>query len=166
MATGTGKTITSLNCLLEIYKRNGYYKAIILVPTITLVNQWEQECHKFNFMNVIKVYSKNPLWKEDVESIHFNEEYRLKNERETSYVIISTYASYTREKVFNTLNGFSKKQLLLIADECHNMASGSMLKRLAYIPYLRRIGLSATPDRQYDDEGNRSLRKFFGAENH
>ena len=25
MATGTGKTITSLNCLLEIYKRNGYY---------------------------------------------------------------------------------------------------------------------------------------------
>lgn len=70
MATGTGKTITSLNCLLEIYKRNGYYKAIILVPTITLVNQWEQECHKFNFMNVIKVYSKNPLWKEDVESIH------------------------------------------------------------------------------------------------
>ena len=166
MATGTGKTITSLNCLLEIYKRKGYYKAIILVPTITLVNQWEQECHKFNFMNVIKVYSKNPLWKEDVESIHFNEEYRLKNERETSYVIISTYASYTREKVFNTLNGFSKKQLLLIADECHNMASGSMLKRLAYIPYLRRIGLSATPDRQYDDEGNRNLRKFFGAENH
>ena len=166
MATGTGKTITSLNCLLEIYKRKGYYKAIILVPTITLVNQWEQECHKFNFMNVIKVYSKNPLWKEDVESIHFNEEYRLKNERETSYVIISTYASYTREKVFNTLNGFSKKQLLLIADECHNMASGSILKRLAYIPYLRRIGLSATPDRQYDDEGNRNLRKFFGAENH
>ena len=166
MATGTGKTITSLNCLLEIYKRKGYYKAIILVPTITLVNQWEQECHKFNFMNVIKVYSKNPLWKENVESIHFNEEYRLKNERETSYVIISTYASYTREKVFNTLNGFSKKQLLLIADECHNMASGSMLKRLAYIPYLRRIGLSATPDRQFDDEGNRNLRKFFGAENH
>lgn len=166
MATGTGKTITSLNCLLEIYKRKGYYKAIILVPTITLVNQWEQECHKFNFMNVIKVYSKNPLWKENVESIHFNEEYRLKNERETSYVIISTYASYTREKVFNTLNGFSKKQLLLIADECHNMASGSMLKRLAYIPYLRRIGLSATPDRQYDDEGNRNLRKFFGAEKH
>lgn len=166
MATGTGKTITSLNCLLEIYKRNGYYKAIILVPTITLVNQWEQECHKFNFMNVIKVYSKNPLWKEDVESIHFNEEYRLKNDSETSYVIISTYASYAREKVFKALNGFNKRQLLLIADECHNMASGSMLKRLAYIPYLRRIGLSATPDRQYDDEGNRNLLKFFGAENH
>ena len=51
MATGTGKTITSLNCLLEIYKRCGYYKSIILVPTITLVNQWEIECKKFNFLN-------------------------------------------------------------------------------------------------------------------
>lgn len=164
MATGTGKTITSLNCLLEIYKRNGYYKAIILVPTITLVNQWEQECHKFSFMNVVKVYSKNIQWKEEVEAIHFNEEYRLVGEKESSYVIISTYASYAREKVFQALNGFNRRQLLLIADECHNMASGGMLKRLPKIPYLRRIGLSATPDRQYDENGNRCLRKFFGAE--
>ena len=52
MATGTGKTITSLNCLLEIYKRKGYYKAIILVPTVTLVNQWVQECRKFQFSNL------------------------------------------------------------------------------------------------------------------
>ena len=110
MATGTGKTITSLNCLLEIYKRNGYYKAIILVPTITLVNQWEQECYKFNFMNVIKVYSKNSLWKEEVDALRFNEKYRLKNEPERSYVIISTYASYAREKVFNALNEFNKRQ--------------------------------------------------------
>ena len=33
MATGTGKTITSLNCLLEIYKRNGYYKAILVTSS-------------------------------------------------------------------------------------------------------------------------------------
>ena len=164
MATGTGKTITSLNCLLEIYKRNGYYKAIILVPTITLVNQWEQECHKFSFMNVVKVCSKNPLWKEEVEAIFFNEEYRLESEQEPSYVIISTYASYARERVFQALNVFNKRQLLIIADECHNMASCGMIKRLPRIPYLRRIGLSATPDRQYDENANACLRKFFGAE--
>ena len=55
MATGTGKTITSLNCLLEIYNKSGCYKAIILVPTITLVEQWEIECRKFNFSTIIKV---------------------------------------------------------------------------------------------------------------
>lgn len=164
MATGTGKTITSLNCLLEIYLRKGYYKAIILVPTITLVNQWEQECRKFRFSNIIKVYSKNLTWRDEVERIRFNEKYRTEREPEVSYIIISTYASYSREKVFNVLNDFDKRRVLVIADECHNMASCSLVKRLKEIPYLRRIGLSATPDRQFDDNGNTKLRKFFGSE--
>lgn len=166
MATGTGKTITSLNCLFEIYQRKGYYKAIILVPTITLVNQWEQECRKFQFANITKVYSKNPTWRDEVERILFNEKYKTERDPEVSYIIISTYASYSREKVFNVLNGFDKKRLLLIADECHNMGSGSLVKRLKEIPYLRRIGLSATPERQFDDEGNKKLNKFFGSEEH
>ncbi len=164
MATGTGKTITSLNCLLEIYLRKGYYKAIILVPTITLVNQWEQECRKFRFSNVIKVYSKNQTWRDEVERIRFNEKYRTDSEPQISYIIISTYASYSREKIFNVLNVFDKRKLLIIADECHNIGSGSLVKRLKEIPYLRRIGLSATPERQFDDNGNNKLRKFFGSE--
>ena len=166
MATGTGKTITSLNCLFEIYQRKGYYKAIILVPTITLVNQWEQECRKFQFCNITKVYSKNLIWRDEVERILFNEKYKTERDPEVSYIIISTYASYSREKVFNVLNGFDRKRLLLIADECHNMGSGSLVKRLKEIPYLRRIGLSATPERQFDDEGNKKLNKFFGSEEH
>ena len=166
MATGTGKTITSLNCLLEIYKRKGYYKAIILVPTITLVNQWEQECRKFRFSNIIKVYSKNLVWRDEVERVHFNEKYKSDKDPEVSYIIISTYASYSREKVFNVLHGFDKRRVLMIADECHNMGSGSLVKRLKEIPYLRRIGLSATPERQFDENGNNKLRKFFGSEEH
>ena len=164
MATGTGKTITSLNCLLEIYKRTGYYKAIILVPTITLVNQWEQECRKFCFSNIIKVYSKNLQWRDEIERVRFNEKYKSDSEPEISYIIISTYASYSREKVFNALNAFDKRRLLLIADECHNMGSGLLVKRLKDVPYLRRIGLSATPERQFDDSGNFKLRNFFGSE--
>lgn len=164
MATGTGKTITSLNCLLEIYKRRGYYKAIILVPTTTLVNQWEQECRKFNFSNVVKVYSKNLRWRDEVERFLFTERYHADNDPEVSYIIISTYASYSREKIFNVLNKFDRRRLLLIADECHNIGSGSLVKRLKEIPYLRRIGLSATPDRQFDDYGNKMLRQFFASE--
>lgn len=166
MATGTGKTITSLNCLLEIYKRKRYYKAIILVPTVTLVNQWEQECRKFRFSNIVKVYSKNLVWRDDVERIHFNEKYKSDNGLEVSYIIISTYASYSREKVFSILNSLDKRRVLVIADECHNMGSGSLVKRLKDIPYLRRIGLSATPERQFDENGNNKLRKFFGSEEH
>ena len=164
MATGTGKTITSLNCLLEIYNRNGYYKAIILVPTITLVNQWEKECWKFNFGNIIKVYSKNTEWRSKIELLMMTEKYRKPSEPTQNFIIISTYASFARENVFSILNSFERTKVLLIADEAHNMGSPSILKRLGTINYLRRIGLSATPERQFDDNTNKKLYRFFGAE--
>jgi superfamily II DNA or RNA helicase len=164
MATGTGKTITSLNCLLEIYNRNGYYKAIILVPTITLVNQWEKECWKFNFGNIIKVYSKNAEWRSKIELLQMAEKYRKPNEPTQNFIIISTYASFARENVFSILNSFERTKVLLIADEAHNMGSPSILKRLGTINYLRRIGLSATPERQFDDDTNKKLYRFFRAE--
>lgn len=163
MATGTGKTITSLNCLLEIYKKSGYYKAIILVPTITLVNQWAIECKKFGFSGIVKVSSKNPNWKKEIDNIEFNESLDITGKK-NSYIIISTYASYARDNVFSRLNVFPRKQLLLIADEAHNMGAGKILSRLKAIPYLRRIGLSATPERQYDEETTKKIMKFFGSE--
>lgn len=163
MATGTGKTITSLNCLLEIYKKNGYYKAIILAPTITLLNQWVGECRKFNFNNIFKVYSKNSSWKNDIDTLVLQEKLGGKNEK-VSYVIISTYASFAKESVFNRLNEFSKARLLLIADEAHNMGSEQIRCKLNAVKYGRRIGLSATPERQFDDDGNKAILSFFGAE--
>ena len=158
MATGTGKTITSLNCLLEIYNRKKYYKALILVPTITLVNQWEKECLKFNFTNIIKVCSANPSWKNDLASIRMLE--RLRGDK-VSYVLISTYASFVKDRTFDALNSFSPSQLLLIADEAHNLGATSLRKKMNKVVYGRRIGLSATPDRQYDEVGNDAINEFF-----
>lgn len=160
MATGTGKTLTSLNCLLQIYNKTNCYKAIILVPTITLVEQWEGECKKFNFNNIVKVCSKYPQWQTEIDRIKLKE---TMDSSSASYIIISTYASFVRDKVFPVLNSFPKKRLLFIADEAHNMGSGRIMDKIGGIPYLRRIGLSATPKRQFDDEGNRQLYEFFGS---
>lgn len=159
MATGTGKTITSLNCLLEIYKRCNYYKALILVPTITLVDQWEKECLKFKFSNIIKVCSHNSKWKNEV---HFQHTLEAIDVDKASYIIIATYTSFCKESTFKLLNSFAKGKVLLIADEAHNMGSYSLKKKLSQISYLRRIGLSATPERQFDDSGNTAIQNFFG----
>ena len=167
MATGTGKTLTSLNCLLNIYQKFHFYKALILVPTITLVDQWEEECERFHFRHIIKVSSKNPNWKSEIDAIKLKEDFSISNE-EPSFIIIATYASFAREPIFQELVGFSKKtcrQMLLIADEAHNMGSGRILDRLGGVKFLRRIGLSATPERQFDDVGNRAIMDFFGCQN-
>jgi superfamily II DNA or RNA helicase len=160
MATGTGKTITALNCLLEVYKKTGYYKALILVPTITLVNQWEDECKGFNFQHILKVFSAYN-WKNDFAAILTRE--RLSPTEKVSYIIISTYASFSRENIFKELDQLSPKTLL-IADECHNMGSNTLLKLLPKINCRRRIGLSATPERQFDEQGNKKLFSFFNSD--
>ena len=163
MATGTGKTITALNCLLEIYKRNGYYKAIILVPTVTLVEQWEKECAKFNFEHILKISSKNKDWRSSLLKLQIAE--RLSEDpKEQNYIIITTYASFVHDDVFNVLNSLPRKRVLLIADEAHNMGASQIRKRLPYVNIIRRIGLSATPERQYDDEGNKIVNQFFNVE--
>jgi superfamily II DNA or RNA helicase len=154
MATGTGKTITSLNCLLNEYRKSFSYKAIILVPTIALVNQWKKECNKFNFRNIITISSREN-WNDTLA--FFNTASTLIN---TSFIVIVTYASFTRNR-FQSHFKLLPKETLLIADEAHNIGSPTMLKLLDKIELHNRIGLSATPNRKYDEVGNSEIEKFF-----
>lgn len=156
MATGTGKTITSLNCLLQECQKDphGVYHALILVPTITLVEQWEEEARGFNFQQVIKVSSKEK-WERELATT-------LSDAKliPTSFVVISTYASFIKERFFNYIPQFPS-DTVFIADEAHNIGSASVLNKLAAIPSQKRIGLSATPKRIYDPEGSSAMEAFF-----
>lgn len=154
MATGTGKTITSLNCLLNEYNNHNTYRAVIVVPTIALVEQWKKECAKFNFQNVITVSSRE-RWEDNLA--FFNTAARL---IETSFVVIITYASFGRSRFQSHFNQLSD-DTILIADEVHNLGSPSLLKILPNIHLNKRIGLSATPHRKYDMVGNEALESFF-----
>lgn len=154
MATGTGKTLTALNCLLEEYRRNNNYQAVIVVPTISLVDQWKQECSKFNFNNVIVVNSKEK-WEDSISFINTANRFF-----DTSFIVIVTYASFYRKKFFSYLKRLSR-DVLFIADEAHNLGSSKVSKKLNEIPFSKRIGLSATPNRKYDSLGNIAISKFF-----
>ena len=138
-----------------------------MVPTLTLVDQWEEECKKFNFTHITKVSSKNPTWKEELDRIKTKESIKM-NDEEPSFIIIATYASFARENIFRELVDFGRnttRQILLIADEAHNMGAGRILDRLSGVKFARRIGLSATPERQFDDSGNKAIMNFFGCDN-
>ena len=168
MATGTGKTLTSLNCLLQIYNKFKFYQALILVPTITLVEQWEDECKRFNFGHIIKVSSKNNGWRSEIDDIKLKENISQSDDKPSSFIIIATYASFSRESAFKHLMSLSKKtqrRMLLIADEAHNIGAPNIISKLDRVKILRRIGLSATPERQFDDKGNKAVMQFFGCEN-
>jgi len=156
MATGTGKTITSLNCVLEESKKTDkkLYHAIILVPTITLVEQWEKEAKSFNYNNIIKVSSKFD-WKKELATT-----LSISKRIPTSFIVISTYASFVKDSFQLLLKNFPP-DTIFVADEGHNLASSSVLNSLQQFSLSKRIGLSATPKRIYDEEGSLAMERFF-----
>ena len=158
MATGSGKTITALNCVLKSYQEEGYYKTIIVVPTQALALQWEQEAKNFNFQNIISTHT-NKNWKEDL--LRYSTISNVNPNR--NIVIITTYATFNRGDFQSfVLNTKGIESFIYIADEAHNIGAKNTLK---YLPknIEQRIGLSATPERIYDEGGSKELYDFFNS---
>ncbi len=156
MATGTGKTLTSLNCALQEYKSEGIYQLLILVPTITLVEQWVDEISLFNFKKIIKVFSENTLWRQEIVNLLE----KVRRDKKNSFVIISTYQSFVN-KDFQQILPFIPAETIIIADEAHNIGSDSVRTIFRSLHIKKRIALSATPSRIYDAEGTAELESFF-----
>lgn len=156
MATGTGKTITALNCVLEEFRRHPkkIYHFLILVPTITLVDQWEKETHSFNFREVYKISSRED-WQNRVTTL-ISTAKRIP----VSFALISTYASFIKEKFQNLIKDLPN-DTIFIADEAHNLASPNVANKVKNFLLEKRIGLSATPKRIYDPEGTMEMEVFF-----
>jgi superfamily II DNA or RNA helicase len=158
MATGSGKTVTALNCVLKNYQENGFYKVIIAVPTQALAVQWEQEVKAFNFQNIISTHTekdwKNILSRYTTKSIF---------DKKKNLVLITTYATFNRKDIQVFLEDTQGiDSFIYIADEAHNIGSTNTLKHLPE-KILQRIGLSATPERIYDDVGSEKLYQFFNS---
>jgi superfamily II DNA or RNA helicase len=157
MATGTGKTITSLNCLLNEYNDQGFYQAIILVPSKVLLNQWGEEASLFNFKNIYLVSSEYK-WKPSITQLNTHLMFNKKH----SFILIVTYSTFSTGSFQKQINNLPN-DTLLIADEAHNIGSASMKELLPSLVFNKRIALSATPKRKYDAEGNTLIEKFFNS---
>lgn len=156
MATGTGKTITSLNCALEEFKLIKEYQLVILVPTNALVSQWVGEVTKFNFKNIILVNGQSN-WQEKLVALKGDFEWG----DTSNYVIISTYASFLNPAFIRNVNGVTTDNSILIADEAHNIGAPKVKELFPELKVKKRIALSATPTRAYDMEGNSAIEGFF-----
>ena len=158
MATGSGKTVTALNCLRKQYKENGFYKAIIVVPTQALAVQWKQEAESFNFQNIVSTYADK-----DWENTLSRYTTRSLLDQTKSIIIITTYATFNRKDIQIFLDKTKGiETFVYIADEAHNIGSTSSLKHLPKA-IKWRIGLSATPERVYDELGSEKLYEFFNS---
>lgn len=155
MATGTGKTITSLLIANDYKQDHGKIFLVILVPFTHLVGQWEENCNLFEFDNILRCYGAKSSWVNDLD-------YRVRDFNigiKDTEVVVTTYKSASSQE-FNDLISQIRGHAFLISDECHYFGINS-LRDNKFSKIKARLGLSATPDRWWDEDGTDYLRSFF-----
>ena len=156
MATGTGKTVTSLNCALHDFEDEGCYRILILVPSLDLIDQWIGEVKDFGFKKIISVSSLNPMWRKEMLDVM----QKIQRKKNVNFVIISTYDSFV-DRDFQGILPHISERMLLIADEAHNIGGNLVKACFRKVTIPKRIALSATPERIYDEEGSAEIGTFF-----
>ena len=156
MATGSGKTISALIAAKILYDQNPSLLIIIAVPTAPLLLQWKLECGDFGLRPLLapKLPKRQRLRR--VQHVLDNLQLGVTDVE----AIITTHAGLMDSEL-NDLLATRDGEILLIADEVHNL--GGSLRFRSHPPTWanRRLGLSATPIRQFDDDGTQQLLDYF-----
>lgn len=155
MATGTGKTYTSLFAIKR-YIQDKQGLLIVCCPYIHLVDQWEKSVREiFPDEQIVKCYENYNIWAPQL--IKLIQNYILGIE--TFGIIITTTNTGSDDKFINIIN--NKVPKIVICDEVHNIGAEHN-KNFLNIDSHACIGLSATPIRRFDEEGNRAIVNYFG----
>lgn len=155
MATGTGKTITSLALAVKLHQELKEELAIVIsVPFNHLVDQWKEDVLKFGFIPVI-CRGSYTNWYNKLKSRV--QDFNLRARK--SLVVITTHSTSSGNK-FTSLVDRVEGNILFIGDEVHYLGAQN-LRRALRSKYNFRVGLSATPKRWFDEEGSTYLNNYF-----
>lgn len=164
MATGTGKTFTSLNCLKKVLKEENVV-TIIACPYIHLVEQWKDEVIDMDLGKTHEFYGVNSKWGSDFDKL--NRKLNSKVNFNKPQIILTTHKTFSDSEFVSKINSINKnksnRKLLLIVDEVHHVGSAGYSEGLLD-EYDYRLGLSATPKRYMDYEGTKRIMDYFGRE--
>ena len=157
MATGSGKTITAMICAHRLYQVQQPLLIVVSAPYIPLIQQWCEE---------IRAFGISPISLSLAAGVRGRAEALGKLRRQFQRGATDVAALVVTQQTLSTPSFQAELKLftcakLLIADEAHNLGSeGFMANPAEFFDY--RLGLSATPVRQYDETGTEALFRFLG----
>ena len=138
VVTGGGKTFFAIHCLRKYLEEDHNKNILIVVPSIALLDQWYESLSQ-NFSDT---------------------EISLNGGGEQTTSITKICIS-TIDSLKNIIKEVDASNSLLIVDECHKIGTekrGEMLTN----NWHATLGLSATPERDYDDNFYIIIKKILG----
>ena len=161
IATGGGKTKTALIASTEIQDgHDGHLCVVTLAPSRPLIRQWTSDVRDFG-MEPVVLTGMNPVKRlEELDRLTI----AFGTSQPRTEVLLLTNALFSQKD--SPVRGWLEELResvgrVLIADEVHNLGAPSFIKNQPdFFEY--RIGLSATPIRQFDPDGTDHLFDFFG----
>lgn len=158
MATGSGKTITAMICAHRLYEERKPLLIVVSAPYVPLIQQWCDEIAPFGLRPVnLTVVSGARGRARELNRIKRG----FRNGTSDVAAVVVSHRTLCDSAFKAEVEKFDCAKLL-IADEAHNLgAEGFISDPPSFFDY--RLGLSATPVRQYDEEGTDALFAFFGS---
>ena len=155
MATGTGKTITALSAIARLREEKDYLFVLIICPYQHLVDQWYEVALRFGF-EPIRAYKSSRIWINQASDALGLHNWRLSK----TTCVITTHTTFISNNIQTLLSGM-KNTTVLVADEVHHLGAKRSRQKLTDV-FDCRLGLSATPNRWFDDVGTNVLKAYFG----
>jgi superfamily II DNA or RNA helicase len=157
MATGSGKTITSMIGTYRLFENNKPLLIVIAAPYVPLIQQWCDEVGPFGLQpSNLTVLGGAQRRAAELQRIRR----RLRTGLSEAEAVVVSHDTLCTKEFCDAVSAFDCARLL-IADEVHNLGAPSFINRPPEF-FEHRLGLSATPIRQYDQEGTDALLAFFG----
>lgn len=155
MATGTGKTFTSITALKDMINKYKRLLCVVACPYQHLVTQWNEELEEQELLSM-KVFGNKHSWTDKLMNLILKQNNGMKD----IIIIITTYDTLSSKNFIDIMNK-AKCKKMIIGDEVHSV--GSEKRRHGLLKdYQLRLGLSATPSRWLDDEGTEIIIEYFG----
>lgn len=157
MATGSGKTITSLSIASQLYDAldRKWLCIVIVAPFIHLVDQWIEVAAGVGLAPV-RCAEGSSRWQDELSTAVY-----ALNGRSRRILSIAATSATLQTPTFQELLGRIRAPMLVIGDEVHNYGSTKVAGCLPS-QALYRIGLSATPEKWMDPEGTQRITDYFG----
>lgn len=158
MATGTGKTKTALSILKSLIDQNKIDSCIISTFGTPLLNQWHKEILEFfPFINQGEKFSK--IFR-SYDKFKQQDNYLLSPKNS----LIITEWRFSLPYILKNLNTDQQKKTLIIYDEIHGLGAPKNIESLKGLHknFVYKLGLSATPEREYGEDGNNFILSEIG----